>query len=160
MSLSISNIDSIEMESVGNGSPFEASVGRFTSLFNMKGLGCSSVILRPGKKAWPYHLHYGQEELFVIISGQGTIRYDGEEHSIKSGDVIFTPPGEGTAHQIVNTSKEELKYLAFSTQENPEMCYYPDSGKYASYASDSSGQSKVFIAHESSEVGYFSGEDS
>lgn len=160
MTLSISNIDSIKMESVGNGNPFEASVGRFTSLFDMKGMGCSSVVLNPGKKAWPYHLHYGQEELFIIMSGEGTIRFNGEDYPIKTGDVIFTPPGKETAHQIVNTSAEDLKYLALSTQEDPEMCYYPDSGKYATYTSDSDGKMKAFIAHESSKVEYFSGEDS
>ena len=159
MTLSISNIDSVETELIGNEKQFEATVGRFTSLFNMKGIGCSSIVLEPGKKAWPYHLHYGQEELFIIISGQGTIRYNDEEYPVKSGDVIYTPPGEETAHQIVNTSKEQLKYLALSTKENPEMCYYPDSGKYGTYASDSNGDRKVFIAHESNKTTYYDGED-
>jgi len=157
--LSISNIDSVDKKAVGNGDSFEAQVGSFTSLFNMKGLGCSVVELAPGKKAWPYHLHYGQEELFVVLDGYGTIRFNDEKHAIKPGDIIFTPPGEGTAHQIINTSNENLKYLAFSTEENPELCYYPDSGKYGSYVKIDDGDMKVFLAHESNKVGYFDGED-
>ena len=39
--------------------------------------------------------------------------------------------GPETAHQIINTGDVELRYLAVSTQESPEVCMYPDSGKYA-----------------------------
>ncbi len=80
-------------------------------------------------------------------------------YPIKSGDVFFTPPGEGTAHQIINTSKEILTYLAISTKENPEMCYYPDSGKYNSFCENPNNSRMAFIAHESSKVDYYSGED-
>ncbi len=157
--LLIENIDSIEKEKVGNGLNFEAKVGRFGSIFDMMGMGCSVVELKPEKKAWPYHLHYGQEELFVVLSGSGSIRYDGEIYPIKTGDVIYTPTGEGTAHQIINSSGATLQYLALSTSQNPEVCYYPDSGKYGSYAQNSDKSRKVFLAHESSELGYFDGEE-
>ena len=157
--LSIENVNSIEKQATGDGNIFEANVGRFSSLFNMKGMGCSVVELKPEKKAWPYHLHYGQEELFVILKGTGTIRYDNELYPVKSGDVIHTPPGDGTAHQIINTSNEDLQYLALSTTENPEVCYYPDSGKYGSYSTSKDNTRKVFIAHESSAIDYFNGEE-
>lgn len=155
----IKNLDSVELETIGDGNIFEANIGRFGPLFDMKGLGCNVVNLNPGKKAWPYHLHYGHEELFVIIKGSGSIRYNDQMHEIRSGDVIFTPPGEGTAHQIINTSDQILSYLAISTKGNPEMCYYPDSGKYNSYFEYPDRSRKAFIAHESSAVNYFSGED-
>jgi uncharacterized cupin superfamily protein len=158
--LLIENIQSIEKTEVGNGNTFEANVGRFGPLFGMKGMGCNVVELKPGKKAWPYHLHYGQEELFIILLGSGSIRYDNEMYPIKSGDVIYTPVGEGTAHQIINSSDETLQYLALSTNENPEVCYYPDSGKYGSYSLNPDNSWKAFIAHESSELDYFSGEES
>ncbi len=112
----------------------------------MKGLGCNVIKLKPGKKAWPYHLHYGHEELFVILDGSGTIRFDNELYPIKSGDVIYTPPGEGTAHQIINSSEETLMYLALSTKENPEVCYYPDSEKYNSYYETPDNSIKTSIA--------------
>ena len=158
--LAIKNIQSVETTEIGDGKNFEASLGRFGPLFEMKGMGCSVVELKPGKKAWPYHLHYGQEELFFIITGSGSIRYDNELYPIKSGDVIYTPVGEGTAHQIINSSDGTLQYLALSTRENPELCYYPDSGKYGSYSVNADNSRKAFIAHESSELDYYSGEES
>jgi len=156
--LKISNIETVERESVGNEASFAAKVGRFTSLLGMKGFGMSVVEVEPGKKAWPYHLHYGEEEMFVILKGEGTIRYDDEHHPIKPGDVIYTPPGDGTAHQIINTSDAPLQYLAMSTQQLPEVCYYPDSGKYGSYFSRDEGDVDAFMAHERSEEDYFKGE--
>lgn len=42
--------------------------------------------------------------------------------------------GPETAHQIVNTSNAELKYLAVSTRLSPEVCDYPDSEKFGVYA--------------------------
>jgi uncharacterized cupin superfamily protein len=128
----------------------------------MKGLGCNVIDLEAGNKAWPYHLHYGHEELFVVIKGSGSIRFDGELHPIKTGDVIYTPPGDGTAHQIINTSNESLQYLALSTKQSPETCFYPDSGKYGSYFSkgeSTDGERGAFIAHESSQMNYFEGEE-
>ncbi|MCK6430241.1 MAG: auxin-binding protein, partial [Burkholderiaceae bacterium] len=53
---------------------------------------------------------------------------------IRAGDVISIPPGPEYPHHIVNTSNAPLKYLSISTQETPEICEYPDSGKYAAFA--------------------------
>ena len=96
-------------------------------------IGCTLVVLEPGKRAWPYHLHYAEEELFVVLEGEGTLRYDDEEFPIRSGDMVLTPPGPDTAHQIINTSETKLRYLALSGKRRPEVCYYPDSGKYGAY---------------------------
>ena len=52
---------------------------------------------------------------------------------IRAGDVISIPPGPDYPHQIINTSDAPLKYLSISTQEVPEICEYPDSGKYLAY---------------------------
>ena len=155
----IINLDSIEKESIGNGGVFSAKIGKISETFGMKGIGCKLVELEPGEKAWPYHLHYGHEEMFVILEGAGTLRYDGAKYEVKSGDVVYAPPGEETAHQIINTSSGILRYLALSTKENPETCYYPDSGKYASYVWDEDGQRSVFIGHESDAKPYYDGED-
>ena len=152
------HIDSIETSEFGHGDSFSARFGRIGPLLGMKKMGCTLVELEPGKKAWPYHLHYGAEELFIVLEGNGSIRYDGSNHDIKTGDIIFTPPGDGTAHQIINTSDSLLRYLALSTMDSPELCYYPDSGKYGSYAFTIDGPRKVFIAHEDSEAQYWDGE--
>jgi uncharacterized cupin superfamily protein len=97
-------------------------------------LGAGIDILPPGKRACPYHFHYAQEEMFVILEGAGTLRVAGEMIPIRAGDVIDIPPGPEYPHQIINTSDAPLKYLSISTQELPEVCEYPDSGKYVAFA--------------------------
>ena len=97
-------------------------------------LGAGIDILPPGKRACPYHFHHAQEEMFVILEGSGTLRVAGEMIPIRAGDVIDIPPGPDYPHQIINTSDAPLKYLSVSTQEYPEVCEYPDSGKYLAFS--------------------------
>ncbi len=50
---------------------------------------------------------------------------------MRTGDFIANlPGGPETAHQIINTGSEELRYLAVSTLNTPEIVEYPDSGKF------------------------------
>lgn len=98
-------------------------------------LGATVDILAPGKVTCPYHFHYAQEEMFVILEGEGTLRVAGERVPVRAGDVIGIPPGPDYPHQLLNTSTAPLKYLSISTQEVPEICEYPDSSKYLAYAS-------------------------
>lgn len=68
--------------------------------------------------------------MFVVLEGSGTLRAAAEMLPIKAGDVIFIPTGPEYPHQIINTSEAPLKYLSISTMEEPEICEYPDSGKF------------------------------
>jgi uncharacterized cupin superfamily protein len=151
------NLADLKFRPFENGGHFSASLGAIGRPLGMQRMGCGVVVLEPGKRAWPHHEHYGQEEAFIILDGEGTIRYGDSEFPVKSGDVIFTPPGKGTAHQIVNTSNASLRYLALSTTEDPELCYYPDSGKYAAYASTQDSTTHL-VAHEDSAIDYWDGE--
>jgi uncharacterized cupin superfamily protein len=93
-------------------------------------LGASIDVMPPGHRGCPYHFHYAQEEMFIVLEGEGTLRVAGELLPIAAGDVVFIPPGPDYPHQILNTSDGPLKYLSISTQEHPEICEYPDSGKF------------------------------
>jgi uncharacterized cupin superfamily protein len=96
-------------------------------------LGAGLDILAPGKRSCPYHFHHAQEEMFVILEGEGSLRVAGEMVPVRAGDVVFIPPGPMYPHQFINTSAAPMRYLSISTQERPELCEYPDSGKVAGY---------------------------
>jgi len=97
-------------------------------------LGVNVTAVKPGKAAYPFHSHRGNDELFVILAGSGVLRLGTERHAVKEGDVIGCPAGDAsTAHQLVNTGTTELRYLAVSTLVDPEVCEYPDSGKIGAY---------------------------
>ena len=115
------------------------------------------IYIRNPQPAFPLHSH-SFDELVIILNGTANHVINAQKFPVKSGDIIFTPPGKGTAHQIVNTSAAELRYLAFSSTDNPEVCYYPDSGKYGAY-SFNGGPGVRFMAHEDSAADYWDGED-
>ena len=91
-------------------------------------------IVAPGKTSCPYHFHHAEEEMFIVLQGEGTLRVAGERLPIKAGDVIFIPAGPEYPHHIINTSDAPLHYLSISTQSKLEICEYPDSGKLGAYA--------------------------
>ena len=104
--------------------------------------------------------------MFFIIEGHGEIRIGDETHPIRQGDLIACPPGgRETAHQIINNSDAELRYLAVSTNNSPEVAEYPDSGKYGVIIEleDSHGGMpnmwRLMMKAESTKVDYWEGED-
>lgn len=121
-------------------------------------LGASFDILEPGKRGCPYHLHHAQEEMFVILEGSATLRVAGEMLPVRAGDVIFIPAGPDYPHQIINTSDEPLKYLSISTMEAPEICEYPDSGKFLAEGSLKSATPFEVIDRRGQSRDYWDGE--
>ena len=124
-------------------------------------LGVSIDIVAPGMRSCPYHFHYAQEEAFIVLEGEGTLRVAGEMLAIGAGDVMFIPPGPDYPHQIINTSAAPLKYLSISTQESPEVVEYPDSGKYLAIATGAlNGERQVFrrMHREKDDLDYWDGE--
>ena len=97
-------------------------------------LGAGYDELPAGKRSCPYHYHLAQEEMFVILEGAGTLRVAEQMLPVRAGYVVFIPPGPEYPHQFINTSDAVMKYLSVSTQERPELCVYPDSGKVGAYA--------------------------
>ncbi len=158
----ILNVQDVEYQNWGNGGAFEARLGAVANRLGAKKLGYRVVWLPPGKKAWPFHLHHVNEEMFFILEGNGTLRFGDGQYPVKPGDVICCPPGAGTAHQIVNTSQSDLKYLAVSTMEPAEVAEYPDSGKFGAMASGAPGSDRsrrlFWVARKDAVVDYWDGE--
>lgn len=105
-------------------------------------LGCSLYELPPNCKAWPYHYHYANEEAIFILEGTGMIRLNGEELLVCQGDYIALPASSQSAHQMINNSPENLRYLCFSTMIEPDIVAYPDSDKIGVFAGTAPGGSK------------------
>jgi uncharacterized cupin superfamily protein len=127
-------------------------------------LGCSLYEVPSGRRSWPYHYHLANEEAVYVLEGSGTLRLGGREVGISRGDYVALPAGEEVAHQIINTSDGMLRYLCFSTMEEPDVVVYPDSNKVGIFAGSAPGGPKEErILHKylrgDAEVGYYDGED-
>jgi uncharacterized cupin superfamily protein len=114
--------------------PEEKYGGRLAPISRQLGagkLGYNVTAIAPGKRAFPFHNHRANEEVFLVLEGTGELRFGDERRAIRAGDVIACPPGGAeTAHQIINTGEQELKVFAVSTSIAPEVCQYPDSRKF------------------------------
>ena len=148
----ILNIDEVAMETLPASflpqteaaSRFGLRMGEIGGQLGSTKLGYNLTAVPPGKRAFPFHSHRYNEEMFFIVSGHGEIRVGGEVFPLRSGDVVCCPPGgPESAHQIINNGEDELRYLAVSTMLTPEIVEYPDSGKFgvrADYGPDADGQ--------------------
>ena len=126
----IRNFNEVALERQHRAPLYDTMCGRVSAGTAASKLGAGFDILAPGMRSCPYHLHHAQEEMFIVVEGAGHLRVAGELLAIRAGDVLFLPAGPAYPHQILNTSDAPLKYLSISTQERPEVCEYPDSGKY------------------------------
>jgi uncharacterized cupin superfamily protein len=173
MSKAILNIAEVQFRKVGHGTnfpgagaapeKFQASIGDIGRRLGAQKLGYNLTVVPPGRCAFPFHNHRANEEMFFVLEGSGEVRIGAATYPIRQGDVIAHPPGgPETAHQIVNTSQAELKYLAVSTRISPEIAEYPDSGKFGVYAEYASVDGKAtgfrFISRAGAGVNYYDGE--
>ena len=154
----IRNFNESPMETFIRAPLYESTCARLGADTAAVKLGASIDIVPPGKRACPYHYHHAQEEMFVVLEGMGTLRVAGHMLPLKTGDVVFIPAGPEYPHQILNTSDEPLKYLSISTRESPEVCVYPDSGKYQTIAFANGSPSVRAIQREASNLDYWDGE--
>lgn len=110
-------------------------VARIGARLGSARLGVNLIALAPGKRAFPFHNHRANDELFHVLQGEGELRLGTEVHPLRAGDLVACPAGgPETAHQIVNTGKAELRYLAYGTNSLPDVIEYPDSGLYKTMA--------------------------
>jgi uncharacterized cupin superfamily protein len=119
-------------------------------------LDCALTRIPPGHKSCPYHFHHIGEELFIIMEGEGTLRYDGGTYRVRAQDVITCKPGPGSAHQFINDTDQPLVYLAISTEPDHDICEYPDSNKVMSVAQH--GETRTRHMFQGPSVDYWHGE--
>ena len=138
---------------------FDASRALLGAGLGLKKLGVNVTQVAPGCTAYPFHSHRANDELFVVLAGRGQLRLGDKRHPVRSGDLIGCPAGgPGTAHQLINTGDQALRYLAISTQQDPDICEYPDSGKVGAYSDDDDKTGLMHLSRLRDRVDYWDGE--
>jgi uncharacterized cupin superfamily protein len=96
----------------GGGHPFDVQIRR----------------IPPGAAVCPFHSHFAQWELFIVLAGAGTVRAGGEKHTVRTGDTFVHPPLE--PHQLINSGASDLEVLIVADNPQLDAFYYPDSDKW------------------------------
>lgn len=90
--------------------------------------GLGHLVVDPGMLSNPPHCHSAEEELFVVLDGDGTLLLGDEEQPVRRGSVVARPPGTGVAHAF-RGGERGLTLLAYGTRDPNDIAYYPRSGK-------------------------------
>jgi uncharacterized cupin superfamily protein len=99
-------------------------------LLGAQGIAFNRVDLDAGAQAAPLHCHSMEEELFVVLAGDGVLLVGSEEaeHPLRAGSVFCRLPGTGEPHAM-RAGDGGMTVLAFSDKHPNDMCFYPRSGK-------------------------------
>lgn len=139
--------------------PFKEDFFPISDLIGASKLGYSVMVIEPGFKACPFHNHHVNEEMFLVLSGSGSLRFGEVTYDIVADDIIACPPGGAeVAHQIINTGTEPLKVLCVSTNEPVDICEYPDSNKTLSMVGSQGQRRFLHMSRLDDKVDYFEGE--
>jgi uncharacterized cupin superfamily protein len=101
------------------------------------GLGWSR--LKPGRMGPPPHCHSEEEEVFVLLDGEGTLELwpspvaeargvGREDIPLRAGHVVARPPATKVGHAF-RAGPNGLTMLVYGTRRPNDICYYPRSGK-------------------------------
>jgi uncharacterized cupin superfamily protein len=137
---------------------FRAVRARIGHELGTQRLGVSLWEVEPGQAAYPYHFHLGEEELLVVLAGSPLLRTPLGERRVEPGEVLCFLRGERGAHQLVNDSDEPLRFLAVSTNGEPDLVLYPDSGKVGAAERQPDGGGFLGFFRLGDAVDYYEGE--
>jgi uncharacterized cupin superfamily protein len=153
------NLNDVEFDDVEDNGYYTSKRARFSASIGARRLGYNLTELPPGKAQCPFHSHHAEEEMFLILEGEGELRFGDERYPIRKHDVIACPTGgANVAHQIINTGRTPMRYLSLSNVEEVEICEYPDSNKIGVFAGASGAPSVRGLHRTSSAVDYYDGE--
>ena len=121
--------------------------------------------VRPGRRSTAVHRHDGDEECFLIVSGEGEVHVlrVGESElrriPVRAGDVVAFPPRFQIAHSFKCTGSEPLRFFAFGApgKEHVGIVDYPLSGKRLTMAWPPGKLARYFLP-ERRDVPYFENE--
>src|SRR5205807_6326267 len=67
-------------------------------------------LVEKDESAARFHSHSHVDEYYLILTGKGTLRYNGSETEVKSGDLIGKPAGPEIATQLMLTEGRGSEY--------------------------------------------------
>jgi uncharacterized cupin superfamily protein len=127
--VALSDVDAIERR--------RGDVGRLQrrldGVFPVTRAGLNELSIDPGRLSAPPHCHTTEDELFVVLEGDGALELldaDGaaQSHPVHAGHVISLPAASGVSHAF-GAGDGGLRLLAYGHRDPGDIAYYPRSGK-------------------------------
>lgn len=148
------NLDELVFEDIASPNPryrsTDAEVGFW---IGAERLGYQVVKLLPGARFCPVHAELSEEELFIVLDGEPSIRTSSETMRCRRGDFIAFPVGLDHDHQVINESDAEATLLLLGQNAEQALCYYPESDKLLAATSE-----VRWMMRRSPQLDYYEGE--
>jgi uncharacterized cupin superfamily protein len=133
--LAIVFVDDVEARSVHRGT-VDLQMRNVGVALGSRHLGVQHVVLAPGATSFPPHCHSEEEELFVVLEGDGLCLmqqpgktgWEPEQQPVRLGNLVSLPPGTGVTHAF-RAGPAGLTYLAYGTRESNDIRWYTRSQK-------------------------------
>jgi uncharacterized cupin superfamily protein len=154
-----SNLDGAEFDEPRDRDGFRARRARVGYALGAERLGISLWELPGGQAAYPYHFHYAEEELLVVLEGTPSLRTSDGWSELSRGDIVSFPRGDSGAHQLLDRTEEVVRFIAVSTNGEPDVVIYPDSGKLCAAERLPHGGGLRTFLRLTDEVDYWDGEE-
>jgi uncharacterized cupin superfamily protein len=101
--------------------------------------GLKHVVVPAGQLHCPPHCHAAEEEIFVVLAGDGVLELTpvpdavdegatAEQHEVRAGHIVSRLPGSGMAHAF-RGGEDGMTLLAYGQKIRNEILYYPRSNK-------------------------------
>ncbi len=91
------------------------------------GTEISFTSLPPKSELGYFHIHYKDEETYIILKGSGFYQVDDDCFPIQAGSVIRVAPAG--VRSLCNTSDEEMVYICIQAKENSLEEYTTNDGE-------------------------------
>jgi uncharacterized cupin superfamily protein len=115
---------------------FGATIRNVGVALGSRSTGMRHATIAPGRLNAPPHCHSAEEELFVVLDGDGTLLLydlDGEvtdEHAVHAGHIVARPAGTGIAHAFC-AADGGMTVLSYGERKAEDVGFYPRSQKLA-----------------------------
>ena len=91
-------------------------------------IGLMIQTVAPGKRSSRRHRHLFQEELLIVMAGNGHLLHGDERIPVAAGACVCYRAGDADAHAFENSGDQDLVIWAFGNRFTYEVALYPDEG--------------------------------
>src|SRR5919198_3336060 len=115
---------------------FGATIRNVGVALGSRNTGMRHATIAPGRLNAPPHTHNAEEEMFVVLDGNGTlVLYDldgtvTDELALRAGHVVARPAATGVAHTF-RGGERGMTVLSYGERKGEDVAFYPRSSKLA-----------------------------